>query len=127
MNRMQLSANHTIRYVTGVFAALCFALSARAEDVSDAMAVLSIVNKRCVECHGSDAQEGDVRFDKLTGSPHEEPVWASILEQLEKGAMPPEDEPRLSRQEHSTFTAWIKRSFPRAAQASYRSLGCTSL
>ena len=66
---MQLSANQTLRYVTGVFAVLCFALSARAEDTSDAMAVLSIVNQRCVECHGSDAQEGDVRFDKLTGSP----------------------------------------------------------
>ena len=93
MNRMQLSANQTLRYVTGVFAVLCFALSARAEDTSDAMAVLSIVNQRCVECHGSDAQEGDVRFDKLTGSPHEEPVWASILEQLEIGEMPPQDEP----------------------------------
>ena len=53
---MQLSANHTIRYVTGVFAALCFAPSVRAEDASDAMAVLSIVNKRCVECHDPEAQ-----------------------------------------------------------------------
>ena len=47
------------------------------------------LQKHCIECHGADTQEGDVRFDKLTGSPQEEPVWASILEQLEKGAMPP--------------------------------------
>jgi hypothetical protein len=79
--------------------------------------VRSIVQKHCVDCHGPDEQEGDVRFDKLVGSPKEEPLWASILEQLEKGAMPPKDESRLSSEEHSAFTAWIERSFPRAAQA----------
>ena len=84
---------------------------------SEATAVLAITQKHCIECHGADTQEGDARFDKLTGSPQEEPIWASILEQLEKGAMPPKDEPRLSREEHSAFTAWIERSFPKAAQA----------
>ncbi len=102
--------------MTGIAALLAVLVHDQAVG-SEATAVLSIVKKRCVECHGPDAQEGDVRFDKLAGSPQEEGIWASILEQLEQDAMPPKDEPRLSREEHSTFTAWIKQSFPRAAQA----------
>lgn len=89
----------------------------RVADAGDVQAVRVLVQEHCVACHGPDTQEGDVRFDKLTGSPQEELVWASILEQLVKDAMPPKDEPRLSGEEHSVFTTWIERKFPKAAQA----------
>ena len=56
--------------------------------------VRPLLEKHCLACHGPKKQEGDLRFDGLTGNlsahPAEADVWAAILEQLESGAMPPE-------------------------------------
>ena len=51
--------------------------------------------EHCVDCHGPEKQKGDLRIDTLplpgsdTGNADR---WASILEVLETGEMPPEDE-----------------------------------
>ncbi|CAN5317938.1 DUF1592 domain-containing protein [soil metagenome] len=53
--------------------------------------------QHCVQCHGADKQKGDVRLDTLR-APEDDPTatetWALILDVLESGDMPPEDEPQ---------------------------------
>ncbi|MCR9119960.1 MAG: DUF1587 domain-containing protein, partial [bacterium] len=53
--------------------------------------------KHCVRCHGPQLEEGDVRIDQLSrdfkagADGHH---WAEIVERINSGEMPPEDEPQ---------------------------------
>ena len=53
--------------------------------------------RHCLSCHGELRQKGDQRFD-LLGTDLETvetlETWQAILDQLQLGAMPPEEEPR---------------------------------
>ena len=56
--------------------------------------VSKFVNKYCVSCHGSTAQEADRRFDDLSSTkllPEQREKWHEILDRLNLGDMPPED------------------------------------
>ena len=49
----------------------------------------------CVKCHGPEKQKGDRRFDSLTPNiktPDDALAWQEILDQLNKGDMPPKKE-----------------------------------
>ena len=49
----------------------------------------------CLKCHGSEKQKGDRRFDALTNdikTPDDALLWQEILDQLNKGEMPPQKE-----------------------------------
>lgn len=49
----------------------------------------------CVKCHGAEKQKGDRRFDALTPTiktPDDALAWQEILDQLNKGEMPPKKE-----------------------------------
>jgi hypothetical protein len=51
------------------------------------------LQKHCVECHGADAQEGEVSFHKLTGINTENAeLWKRVWEQVALKEMPPKDE-----------------------------------
>ena len=80
--------------------------------------VRPLLEKHCIACHGPKKQEGDRRFDRLTGNlsahPEEGDVWAVILEQLETDAMPPEKQPRPGASEVATATTWIKENVGQA-------------
>jgi hypothetical protein len=86
----------------------------------EAPTVRPLLENHCIECHGADKQEGDVRFDELTGNPVDNPeevkIWSSILEQLETGAMPPEKRPRPADSEVTALTAWIKQNAGQARE-----------
>lgn len=73
-----------------------------------------LLQKHCFACHGPNKQEADLRFDGLTGNltahPAEANIWSAILEQLETGAMPPEERPRPAAGDIAAATAWIKQN-----------------
>src|SRR5438445_80950 len=56
--------------------------------------IVPFLKKHCLECHGADAQEGDVRFDQfktLADVTADEKTWQRTIQMLRSGAMPPED------------------------------------
>ena len=63
---------------------------------------VDFLSKYCYDCHGEKKQKADRRFDFLTGSvqdfKHQE-LWQEILDQLNLGEMPPEDERQPSERE----------------------------
>jgi len=62
----------------------------------------SFLKQYCYKCHGPDKQKADRRFDVLPASiddfKHQE-LWQEILDQLNLGEMPPEDERQPSDEE----------------------------
>ncbi len=50
------------------------------------------LQKHCMECHGADAQEGDVAFHELTGvNADNVELWKRVWEQVALKEMPPKD------------------------------------
>jgi Protein of unknown function (DUF1592)/Protein of unknown function (DUF1588)/Protein of unknown function (DUF1587)/Protein of unknown function (DUF1585)/Protein of unknown function (DUF1595)/Planctomycete cytochrome C len=70
-----------------------------------------LLTKYCVDCHGEETHEKELRLDRL------EPgfdgalaaPWRRVLERVEQGQMPPEPAPKPSTEESRTLTTWIKR------------------
>ena len=63
---------------------------------------VDFLNKYCCDCHGEKKQKADRRFDFLTGSVEDfkqQELWQEILDQLNLGEMPPEDERQPSDRE----------------------------
>ncbi len=64
----------------------------------------------CLQCHGEEKQKGDRRFDSLSIELSDEDTafeWQEILDMVNLGEMPPEDEPQPSGQELSDMVGWI--------------------
>ena len=79
-----------------------------------------ILRKHCTACHGADAQEGNLRIDHLdrdliNGTDADR--WHEVLNRINVGEMPPEDEPRLSPDELRTITGWLTAELKKAAIA----------
>ena len=56
---------------------------------------MDFLSTYCFRCHGPEKQKADRRFDFLTGSIEgfkQQELWQEILDQLNLGEMPPEDE-----------------------------------
>ena len=56
----------------------------------------AFLDTHCVNCHGSKKAKGDLRIDSLSrdfknGIDH---LWAEVVERINAGEMPPEEEPR---------------------------------
>jgi hypothetical protein len=63
---------------------------------------VDFLNKYCYDCHGEKKQKADRRFDFLTGSVEDfkqQELWQEIVDQLNLGEMPPEDESQPSEKE----------------------------
>ncbi len=60
------------------------------------------LKQHCLECHGSEKQKGDIRFDTLgkdlTKAENLE-IWQGMLDQLNLGEMPPRKKPQPSLEE----------------------------
>ena len=55
--------------------------------------VLPILNRLCVDCHGSEKHKADLRFDELSTdfvSGGDADTWHDVLNQLHLGEMPPQ-------------------------------------
>jgi hypothetical protein len=82
--------------------------------------VKPILVRRCVACHGPDDANGDVRFDTLStdllkNSAAAE-TWHDVLNVLNLGEMPPEDEPQLSEKERDVLAGWITEQIAHVIQ-----------
>ena len=81
-------------------------------------AVRPVLDRHCVDCHGQDKQNGDVRFDRFDGEPAAETeLWLKVLEQLQAGKMPPKKKPRPSEHELAALRGWIDEHAGKAALA----------
>lgn len=57
----------------------------------------ALFDASCVRCHGPERAKGGLRLDRLRWDPTDEDAlahWQDVLDRLEAGEMPPEDEPR---------------------------------
>lgn len=78
------------------------------------------VRDHCIRCHGEDEQNADRRFDSLQAelSDHQTAEqWQEILDVINLGEMPPEDEPQPSADETRRFVAAITRQLEVAREA----------
>ena len=64
--------------------------------VLDAQILSGFLREHCTRCHGADEQNGETRLDNLTlkiGNSDTALHWQEVLDVLNLGEMPPEDEP----------------------------------
>ena len=57
----------------------------------------TFLTKHCVSCHGPKKSKGDLRLDQLSRnfkSGADGQIWAEVVEKINAGEMPPEDEPQ---------------------------------
>lgn len=70
----------------------------------------AFLKTHCVSCHGPDKEKGDLRIDELSrdfGLGTDAHLWAEVLEQINAGDMPPEDEPQPTQDEITAFVATL--------------------
>ena len=90
-----------IRSYSAIVISLAFVsiLEAKQPDVSMPAKHRALLKSHCFKCHNADKQKGRVRLDdlpfNLTGAQTAE-RWQKILNALNSGEMPPEDEPQVS-------------------------------
>jgi hypothetical protein len=68
------------------------------------------LQEHCIECHGEKKQKGDRRFDGLGidfGDEETAYDWQEILDMINLGDMPPEDEPRPPANDTLEVVDWI--------------------
>jgi hypothetical protein len=72
--------------------------------------VQPVLRKYCVRCHGPEKQTGDFRVDTLAAnfdSAEQAAHWVEVMDNLNLGEMPPEDEPKLPADKLRSVTRWI--------------------
>jgi mono/diheme cytochrome c family protein len=75
--------------------------------------IVPFLTKHCADCHGADAQEGDVRFDQFKDASAvaaDVKTWQRVIEMLRSGAMPPEDVEQPSDAERRKVVHWIEQT-----------------
>lgn len=77
-----------------------------------------ILDRYCLPCHGETKQKGDFRLDQLgidfKIGKHAE-SWHDVLDKLNRGEMPPEDQKQLSLSEFKQVTNWLQAGLKRAS------------
>ena len=76
------------------------------------------MEQHCIQCHGPEKQKGKFRIDTLSAKLHEGEsagYWHEVLDQLNEGEMPPEDESQLTGEELATFTEWLESGLKQAS------------
>lgn len=74
--------------------------------------VAPFFDAHCVACHGPDKSKGKVTLHNLDGdlsAGQDLERWSLILDLLESGEMPPEDEPQPPAAERAAVADWIKQ------------------
>jgi mono/diheme cytochrome c family protein len=70
-----------------------------------------LLTKHCFECHATEKPKGDLRLDKLSldfADDANREIWATALERIKTGEMPPKEKPRLSAVESQALLDWIR-------------------
>lgn len=69
-----------------------------------------LLERECIDCHGPDAQEGNLRIDTLDADlvrGQDVTWWLEVFAVLSKGEMPPPEEGDLTDQERSRIVDWL--------------------
>ena len=72
--------------------------------------IASFLQNHCVKCHGEEKQKGDLRLDQLDVQISEHAsvsAWQDVLDMLNTGEMPPEDETQPPKEELTSFIGAI--------------------
>ncbi|QDT08988.1 DUF1592 domain-containing protein [Stieleria marina] len=80
--------------------------------------VLPILMHACVDCHGADAQEGNIRVDTLDPNllqGKDVDWWLEILAVLSNGEMPPPDASELTNKDRSKVVDWLSSAIQTAS------------
>ena len=99
----------------GALASLLIPILAAADDAALTRQydeqIKPLLAKHCFECHATEKPKGDLRLDKLTldfADNANREVWATALERIKTGEMPPKEKPRLSAAESRALLEWIR-------------------
>ncbi|OAI49990.1 hypothetical protein AYO44_06045 [Planctomycetaceae bacterium SCGC AG-212-F19] len=88
-----------------------------ADEKTFAEVIQPVLQKHCVRCHGADKPKAGLRVDRLGADMFKEKsaaVWHEIADRVNRGAMPPKNEPPLSRDELTRLSNWIAREQQRS-------------
>ena len=97
----------------GVWPAICTCILILGSAASEAFAdyretIRPLLAKYCMDCHGAEEQNAQVRFDRVTGfSDDSQQLWTMVHEALVSGEMPPKGEPQPSAAEKRQILTWI--------------------
>jgi len=76
-----------------------------------------VIDKYCVQCHGPEEQEAGLRLDgidpDLVNGP-DASTWRTMLDMINSGEMPPEEEEQLTDEERRLMVDWITASVQNA-------------
>lgn len=78
------------------------------------------LQRHCLDCHGPDLQEGGLRLDELARDLPDlatERRWTRVLEKVERGEMPPADQPRPGAADTVAFRSALHDHLHRASLA----------
>jgi len=94
---------------------LC-ALTCHAEDASSAFKsrIMPLLSASCTKCHGAEKQKAKLNLSgarTLEQLGNEQALWFRVLDQIEAGAMPPDDEKPLTSEERQAFVKWARGEF----------------
>lgn len=89
------------------------------EAPTEAEHLQAFVQKHCVQCHGPEKQEAELRLDTLTqnfqnpqaatqATAKTTEKWQAVIERLEQGDMPPEGRPRPGREDQRRVLKFIE-------------------
>ena len=87
--------------------------------------VKPILNKYCFECHGPKKQKGKIRLDDFSVNLYNDQVsetWHDVLDLMNTGEMPPEDEKQPTLKELDVVTSWLTKEL-KAVTIAKKSLG----
>lgn len=104
---------------------LASAVTARADEKSAAgpsrAAVEGFLKNHCVRCHGASKNKANLALHTLGGelvAGRDIERWELVLQMLESGAMPPEDEPQPQVGERNGVVQWIRAGLKELGQRS---------
>jgi mono/diheme cytochrome c family protein len=103
---MKIIVNITLAFVL----ALSVLVGADAQEPTDAKFVEIFLQTHCVRCHNADKNKGELNLDDLgVDLAAGRASFATALERLEAGDMPPEDEPRPDPAAVRRVTKWLQQ------------------
>ena len=79
-----------------------------------------VIENYCYKCHGEEKQKGEMRFDNLNWdmvNGFDGEKWNLMLNEINLGEMPPEDQDQLTDQERRMLVDWISKNLEIAAEA----------
>lgn len=96
--------------VSLIFFALAAAVPAETEAVALDPKMEAFLENHCMKCHDEDSEKGDFRLDNLSPKVgfEDTPQWVEIMERINSGEMPPEDEKKQPTAENrAEIVEWI--------------------